>query len=118
MAKEECEFYKKQSEDIVLPDEAAFEKKEPCSHTGPVHYSFDFAKQIHYPADPLQPGPIYFKTPRKCGIFGVHCEKLKKQMNYLIDEACAAGKGADCVVSLLHNFLENYGLGETEPRLL
>ena len=41
------------------------------------HYSFDFAHQLHYPAtawphllqnpseDPLQPGPIFFRTPRK-----------------------------------------------------
>ena len=33
------------------------------------HYSFDYAQQIHYPSDPMQPGPIYFMTPRKCSIF-------------------------------------------------
>ena len=37
-------------------------------------YSFDHAQQIHvhYPSNPLQPGPLYFKTPRKCGVFGVY----------------------------------------------
>ena len=35
----------------------------------------------------MQPGPIYFKTPRKCGIFGVMCEAIPRQVNYLIDEA-------------------------------
>lgn len=34
-------------------------------------YSFDHAQQVHYPSNPQQPGPIYFKVPRKCGIFGV-----------------------------------------------
>lgn len=27
------------------------------------HYSFDYAQQVHYPSDPMQPGPIYFLTP-------------------------------------------------------
>jgi len=41
-----------------------------ASGTGPrrVHYSFDFAQQVHYPHNPLQPGPIYIKTPRKCAV--------------------------------------------------
>ena len=43
----------------------------PCSLKGTVHYSYDYAQQVHYPSNPQQPGPIYFKTPRKCGIFGI-----------------------------------------------
>ena len=82
-----------------------------------MHYSFDFAQQIHYPSNPLQPGPIFFKTPRKCGIFGVCCEALSSQINYLIDESVQAGKGSNCVVSLIHHFFENYGLGEVEVHL-
>jgi len=31
-----------------------------------VHFSFDYAQQVHFPSNPLQPGPIYFLTPRKC----------------------------------------------------
>ena len=27
--------------------------------------SFDFAQQLHYPANPRQPGPVFFKTPHK-----------------------------------------------------
>ena len=26
--------------------------------------------QVHYPSDPMQPGPVYFLTPQKCAIFG------------------------------------------------
>ena len=100
----------------LLPTSALGE--HPCnSWDSKMHYSFDFAQQIHYPSNPLQPGPIFFKTPRKCGIFGVCCEALSSQVNYLIDESVQAGKGSNCVVSLLHHFLENYGLGEKEVHL-
>ncbi len=34
-----------------------------------VHYSFDFAQTVLFQSDPLQPGPIYFLTPRKCSVF-------------------------------------------------
>lgn len=64
---------------------------------------------MHYPYDPNQPGPIYFKTPRKCALFGVCCPAMPMQVNYLIDEAVAAGKGANTVVSLIHHFFEDYG---------
>ena len=89
----------------------------PCSLPSVVHYSFDMAQQVHYPSDPLQPGPIYFLTPRKCGIFGVCCEAIPRQINYLIDEASDTGKGANTIVSLLHHFFEEHGLGETHVHL-
>ena len=38
-------------------------------------------------------------------------------MNYLIDEACNVGKGANSIISLLHHFLEVYGFGETHLHL-
>lgn len=76
------------------------------------HYSFDYAQQVHYPADPLQPGPIFFLTPRKCNIFGVHCEAIPRQVNFLIDEAVYCGKGSNSVISQLHFFFEHHGLGE------
>ena len=47
----------------------------------------------------MQPGPIYFKTPWKCGIFGIMCEAVLGQVNYLIDEAAAVGKGAKATIS-------------------
>ena len=28
-----------------------------------VHFSFDFAQQIHFPNSPQQVGPLYFLTP-------------------------------------------------------
>ena len=57
-----------------------------CSLDMCVHYSFDMAQQVHYPSDPFQPGPVYFLTPRKCGIFGVVCEAIPRAIHYLIDE--------------------------------
>ena len=69
--------------------------REPCSFNGTMHYSYDYAQQLHYPSDPLQPGPIFFKTPRKCSLFGVCCEAIPRQVNFLIDEIVSTGKGAN-----------------------
>ena len=60
----------------------------------------------------MHPGPIYFKTPRKCQLFGIHVEGLSRQVNYLIDESVSCGKGANAVISLLHHFLTNFAIGE------
>ena len=48
----------------------------PCSLKGKMHYSYDYAQQVHYPSNPLQLGPIYFKTPQRCGVnwFILLCE--------------------------------------------
>ena len=94
-----------------------FSRSEPCSHDILAHYSFDMAQQVHYPSDPLQPGPIYFLTPRKCAIFGMCCESIPRQINYLIDEASDTGKGSNTIVSMLHHFFEEHGLGETMVHL-
>ena len=91
-----------------------FSASSTCiSHTRSikVHYSFDYAQQIHYPSDPMQPGPIYFMTPRKCSIFGVNCEALPR---HLTDEAGDCGKGANTVISQLDFFFTQHGLGEKE----
>jgi len=80
-------------------------------------YSFDHAQLVHIPSNPLQPGPMYFKTARKCEIFGICCEGSRVQTNYLIDEAESIGKGANSVISYLHHFLETHGVGETDLQL-
>lgn len=92
-------------------------EREPCSYTGTVHYSYDYAQQFHYPANPNQPGPIYFKTPRKCAIFGVCCEAIPRQVNFLIDENVLTGKGANSTISYVHYFFGRRGLGETEAQI-
>ena len=90
---------------------------QPCSFRGTMHYSFDYAQQVHIPSNPMQPGPIYFKTPRKCGIFGMICEAIPRLVNYLIDEASNLGKGANSTISYVHHYFENHGLGETQAHL-
>ena len=67
--------------------------------------SFDFAEKVHYPHSPQQVGSAYFKTPRKCGIFGIHNERTKVQHNILIDEADDIGKGANTVISCLDYYI-------------
>ena len=63
-------------------------------------------------SDPLQPGPIYFLTPWKCTVFGVACEALPRQINFLTNEAGDCGKGANAVVSCIHYFFDHHGFGE------
>ena len=104
-----------------------------------VHYSFDFAQQVsvfalslihahvpqlnksfsqvHYPSNPLQPGSIYFLTPRKAALFGICCEAIPRQVNYIIDEASDTGKGANTVVSILDHYFDHHGLGEKTATL-
>ena len=99
LAAGEREFYKncckttKEALTEHLKDVDFTEKRAPCSLDRTVHYSYDYAQQLHYPSNPYQPGPIYFKTPRNCGLFGVCCEAIPRQLNFLIDETVLAGKG-------------------------
>ena len=65
----------------------------PCSRQIAMHYSFDYAQQVHLPSDPLQPEPIYFLVPQKVGLFGVCYDGVPKQVNFLIDEAHLILKG-------------------------
>lgn len=78
------------------------------------HYSFDYAQQMHFPSDPMQPGPIYFMVPRRCSVFGMCCEAIPREVNFLCDEAGDCGKEANTVVSQLHYFFKHHGLGEKE----
>ena len=96
---EEAKYSFETMEDQINLDE----RHEACSLLTTMHYSFDFAQQIHIPSNPMQPDPIYFKTPRKCAIFGVMCEAIPRQVNYLIDEASDAGKGANATISYVHH---------------
>jgi len=82
-----------------------------------MHYSWDFAQQVYYPYEDQQVGPIYFKVPRKAQLFGVCCEGIPRQVNYLIDEADFLDKGSNTVISLLDHFFAVHGLGETHAYL-
>ena len=119
-AKSERECYRKACEEAKdnfasFQQEFDFtETRSPCSLEKTMHYSFDYAQQVHIPSNPMQPGPIYFKTPRKCGIFGVTSEAVPRQVNFLIDEAVSVGKGANSTISYLHYFLEHHGFGEAD----
>ena len=82
----------------------------PASNAISAHYSFDFVQQVHYPNNLLQPGSIYFLTPKKAAIFGVCCEAIPQQVNFLSDEASDTGKGTNTVVSMLDIFFSHHGL--------
>ena len=93
------------------------ESHDPGSLNATMHYLFDYAQQVRIPRNPMQPGPIYFKTPRKCGIFSITNEAIPRQVNYLIDEAVDVGKGANSTISYVHHYFANHGLGETYAHL-
>lgn len=84
----------------------------PMSRSIRAHYSFDFAQQVFYPNSPQQPGKLYFLVPRKAGIFGICCEGLPQQVNYIVDEAVVVNKGSNAVISYLDHFFSTYGIGE------
>lgn len=69
--------------------------------------SFDFAENVAYPRSPQQVSSAYFKTARKCGIFGIQNEATHVQYNYLIDEEDSVGKGANVVISMLDSFFNS-----------
>ena len=92
--------------------EGKFSPPPPSSRIKPnsvaikAHYAFDFAQQVHFPCDPMQPGPINFVTTRKCSVFGICCETIPRQINFLTDESGEIGKGANTVISKLHFFFK------------
>lgn len=115
----QCDKAKEDAKKLVIASENfdLFSQKPHCSFDGMAHYSWDFAQQVHYPYNPQQPGPIYFKTPRKCSIFGVCNDGFNMQYNYLIDEMVSTGKGANATISYVHHFLETFSLGEKNAYL-
>jgi len=120
----EREFYRAKIEQAkvsicTLPSESVLVTKPnaPCSFSGCNHYSFDYFQQIHIPSDPDQVGALYFLVPYKIGLFGVMCEPLSKMVLYIIPEGAVTGKGSNQVISMLHYYCSNYGLGETEAFL-
>ena len=115
--KNSCANSEKALETIGTETLLNHESRDACSLNATAHYSFDYAQQVHIPSNPMQPGPIYFKTPRKCGIFGVMCEGLPRQVNFLIDEAVSTGKGANATISYVHFYFQHHGLGETDAQL-
>lgn len=89
----------------------------PNSKAIVMHYSWDFAQHVQYPYEDQQVGPIYFKTARRAHLFGVCCEAIPRQINYLIDEGDFLEKNANTVISLLDHFFATYGLGEKHAQL-
>ena len=52
---------------------------QPNSLQKEMHYSWDYAQQVHYPHHAMQVGPIYFRTPRKSNVFGICSEASGKE---------------------------------------
>jgi hypothetical protein len=111
-AKKERDYYRECIAKARIDYEKGGFDKNTHREGSQMHYSWDFAQQIHIPYEDHQVGPIYFKSPRINQLFGVCCEVLPLQVNYLIDENDFIDKGSDTVISMLDHFFENHGLGE------
>jgi hypothetical protein len=112
LVKNERAYYKQTIIDASKYIKDSLSLNIPNSKEIIMHYSFDYAQQIHIPHDPLQPGPMYFLVPYKVQVFGIANEALKMQHNYLNPESCTIGKGSDSVISFLHHYFQTYGVGE------
>ena len=84
---------RQQEEHLKKAKDCRLEYKQQCAastaedNNGAIHLSFDYAQNLFIPHNAQQVGPLYFKTPRKVLLFGICCEMLPKQVNYLIDES-------------------------------
>ena len=84
-------------------------KNDPASFT---HLTFDFAENFAIPHHARQPGPVYFKVLFRVNNFGIVDEAGEGQVHHLYHEgqtiAADNGKshGPNCVVSMLHRYLE------------
>ncbi|CAC5424720.1 unnamed protein product [Mytilus coruscus] len=122
LAKEQRDYYREQvkiskQNYMDLPDALKQSGNSPQSVQTTLHYSWHYAQQVHFPHHSQQVGPIYFKTPRQCNVFGVCSEGSGKQSFYLIDEAESIGEGAHSVVSMVHHYFNKFGHGETDAKI-
>ena len=127
ISQEQCTFYSsaiKKSHEVLkyYPQEECCPNTPvyPCSKDITLYYTFDFAQQLQLLYHSRQVCPIYFKNPRKVQLFGVCCDGVPYQVNYLVDEACTIGEngspshGANSVISMLHHFFNQHSLGKTK----
>ncbi|RGB22609.1 hypothetical protein C1646_775819, partial [Rhizophagus diaphanus] len=56
----------------------------------------------------------YFKSLYNIQVFGICEDAFPIQQNYLIKEEESIGKGANAVISFVHNYFSLHGLGETK----
>ncbi|MEQ2159502.1 hypothetical protein GOODEAATRI_023712 [Goodea atripinnis] len=68
---------------------------------------------MRFPSNPLQPGPMYFLTPRNVDFL----EGLQQQVNFLIYKGMSSGKGSYEVISYMHHFFTHFGVRETDVSL-
>ena len=102
----------RESKVVMEMEESKLGVPTPESKDIMMHYSFDYGQQVHFPSDPIQPGPMYFLCSGKCGLFGVTCEGMLQQVTYLIDEGMSISKGVNSVINFLDHFFANHCLGE------
>jgi len=95
------ENYEKTVEAIGINVVLNHEDQNDCSLNKTMHFSFDYAQQVHIP-------------PKMWNFWG-HVRGDTMPNELLIDEASSTGKGANTTISYVHYFFSHHGLGESTP---
>ncbi|GES92034.1 hypothetical protein GLOIN_2v1777628 [Rhizophagus clarus] len=115
-----CKEYQNciQASKIFLKQQPNFSEylrpNNPNSFNFENHILWDYAKQVKILFSSQQEGSIYFKFLYNIQVFGICEDAFPIQRNYLIKEEESIGKGANAVISLVHNYFTLYEMGETE----
>lgn len=88
---------------------------KPCSRPVAVHYSFDYAQQVHYSSDPLQPGSMFFSVLGNVEYLA--CWKQVSKLIFYLMNIMQLVRGRKVWSATWIISLENYGLGETVVHL-
>ena len=79
------------------------EQKQPGNELAEtIHISFDYAQTALVSHSPQQVGPVYFKTPRKCHLFGICAESVPQKVSHLE----LTSKGANEIICSLNHYFD------------
>ena len=79
--------------------------------------TIDFAQQVHYSSNPLQPRSIYFLTPRKAALFGSAAKPFPDRWTLLSTRLLTLERVPMQLSACLTTFFNHHGLRETTVSL-
>ena len=75
-------------------------------------YAIDLIFTHRFTTLPIPLNRAQYSSKLKCAIFGICCEGILRQVNYLVNEVLDMRKGGNTVVSIIHLFLSTNSLGK------
>ena len=94
-------------------------EREPSSYDGTVHYSNDYARQLHFKKKSTQInlGQFISKLRENVPFLVFAAKQSHDKVNFLIDESVLSSKGANSTISYVHYVFHRHGLGETKSQM-